>query len=297
MRLSSLLYFISETLRSLYRNIWINMASIGVVTMTLLMLGTLITISMNINYLTESVKQQVEIVLYVKDEATVAERQALRQMLSANRDLAEVRFVSREEALVRLKEQFGERGEFLEGYSAADHNPLRDSYEIRTVVAESVAEVAARLGRYPGVAEVFYGQGYVERLFATTRAIQIVGLVLMGALAATAVFLISHSIRLAVLLRRREIMIMKYVGATNWFIRWPFVLEGLLLGSLGALLPLLGLHYIYGASLAWVEANLYFIEMIASPAMMEELVKYLLPLGVGLGALGSLFSMGRYLRV
>ncbi len=109
--------------------------------------------------------------------------------------------------------------------------------------------------------------------------------------------MISHSIGLAVLLRRREIMIMKYVGATNWFIRWPFIIEGLTLGVLGALLPLAALYYIYQHALTWVGANLHFVSLVPAPVLMLELVQYLLPLGVGLGALGSVFSMSRFLRV
>lgn len=292
-----LAYFWGEALKSFYRNFWISLASIGVVVVTLLMLGTLVAINRNIEYITETVKQQVEIVVYIDDQAGLAERNALRRQLAGNPDLLEVRFVPKEEALERLKQQFGDRGNFLEPYDSAEQNPLRDSYEIRTVVPEDVPGAARELQGYPGVGEVFYGQGYVETLFTTTRALQMVGLVLMAALAITAVFLISHSIRLAVLLRRKEIMIMRYVGATGWFIRGPFILEGLTLGLLGAVLPLAVFYYTYGAATGWVGTNLHFINMIPSAEIMGELAKLLLPLGIGLGVLGSMFSMGRYLRV
>ncbi len=290
-------YFWGEAFKSFYRNFWISLASIGVVVITLLMLGTLVAINRNIEHITETVKQQVEIVVYIDDQATLADRNALRRQLAANPDLMEVRFVPKEEALERLKQQFGNRGEFLEPYDNAEQNPLRDSYEIHTIIPEDVPGAALKLENYPAVGEVFYGQGYVETLFTTTRALQTVGLVLMAALAVTAVFLISHTIRLAVLLRRKEIMIMRYVGATGWFIRWPFVLEGLTMGILGALLPLVAFHYTYGAATGWVGSNLPFIAMIPPDDIMWGLAKILLPLGIGLGVLGSMFSMGRYLRV
>lgn len=281
----------------MYRNLWVNIASVGVVMITLLMLGALVAVSLNINFVTETVKQQVEIVVYIDDSAATEERQELRRRLITNTSLAEVRFVSREEALARLKEQFAQRGEFLTGYDTSENNPLPDSYEVLTVVPEAVPEVARELEGYPAVSEVFYGKGYVETLFTTLNAVQVVGLALMAALGVTAVFLISHSIRLAVLLRRREIMIMKYVGATNWFIRWPFIIEGLTLGVLGALLPLAALYYVYQHTLIWVGTNLHFVSLVPSPVLMLELFKYLLPLGLGLGALGSVFSMSRFLRV
>jgi len=91
---------------------------------------------------------------------------------------------------------------------------------------------------------------------------------------------------------------MKYVGATNWFIRWPFILEGLVIGSFGAALPLAALYYLYDASVGWVVSNnLLFLNLIAVPSVMLELVKYLVPLGTGLGVLGSLLSMDRFVRV
>ena len=295
MRYKGLLYAWGEALRSLYRNKWMTIASIGVVVVTLLMLGGFMLVNLNLNHITENVKGQVEIVLYVEDTATLAERNELREKLVAHSSLAEVRFVSRDEALQRLKKQMGD---IVEGYETAEENPLPDSFELRTHHPESVGAVAEELARYPAVAKVDYGKATVDRLFTATRAVQLVGLFLMVGLAITAIFLIAHTIKLTVFIRRREIMIMKYVGATNWFIRWPFVLEGLIIGLLGAVLPLAGLYYIYLASLEWVAANnLMFLTLLPASPIMGELSKYLIPLGTGLGILGSAFSMDRYLRV
>jgi cell division transport system permease protein len=99
-------------------------------------------------------------------------------------------------------------------------------------------------------------------------------------------------------MRKREIAIMKYVGATNWFIRWPFLLEGLLMGFAGAILPMAALYYIYQYSVEWVAVNnLIFLSLLPVQLVIIELAKYLVPLGTGLGVLGSAFSMGRFLRV
>lgn len=297
MRVSSngFLYACGEALRSLYRNKWMTIASVGVVIVTLLMLGGFMIVNLNLTHITKSVKEQVEIVLYIDDEATLAERNELRGKLIAHGSLAEVRFVPKEEALQRLKEQMGD---VVEGYEKVEDNPLRDSFELRTVRPEMVGEVAGELTGYPAVGDLYYGEGTVEKLFSATRALQLVGLALMIGLAVTAVFLIAHTIRLTVFIRRREIMIMKYVGATNWFIRWPFILEGLLIGILGAALPLVVLYYIYQASLDWVVANnLRFLTLLPSSLIAGELAKYLLPLGTGLGIIGSFFSMDRFLRV
>ncbi len=288
-------YAWGEAFKSLYRNRWMSIASVGVVVATLLMLGTFMMVSLNITHITDTVKGQVEIVVYVDEEAASDLQNQLHSRLIAHSDLVEVRYVPREEALERLQ---GQLGDLLEGYEIDENNPLPDSYEIRTVVPESVADIARELEGYPAVASVYYGQGVVENLFNVTRALQLVALGLMILLAVTAVFLIAHTIKLTVYIRSREIMIMKYVGATNWFIRWPFVLEGLTLGLLGAVLPLLALYYIYQVSVDWVIVNdLRFLSLIPIPAIMLELAKYLIPLGTGLGILGSSFSMGRFLKV
>ncbi len=291
---SSFFYAWGEALRSLYRNKWMTVASIGVVIVTLLMLGGFMLVHLNLNHITEDVKGQVEIIVYIKDDATLHERNELRERLIAHRALAEVRFVSKDEALRRMKDKLGD---VVEGYEGSADNPLPDSFEVRTYEPEAVSAVAEELARYPAVAKVDYGKATVEGLFKATRAVQLVGLMLMIGLAVTAIFLIAHTIRLTVFIRRREIMIMKYVGATNWFIRWPFILAGLILGLCGAVLPLGALYYIYAASLEWVSHNLMFLSLVPLPLVMAELVKYLLPLGTGLGILGSAFSMDRFLRV
>ena len=295
MFISGFFYIIGETFKGLYRNRWMCITSTGVVMVTLLMLGLFMLVNLNISHITETVKEQVEIVVYIDENADQETLDELGQRLSRHSGIAEVRYVSSDEHMSRLHRQLGA---MLEGYDSGLDNPLLASYEIRTNSPESIVPMAEEFESYPGVSNVFYGQGYVENLFAVTGVIQMVGLALMVGLSITAVFLISHTIKLTVMMRKREISIMKYVGATNWFIRWPYVLEGLLMGFVGAVLPLVGLYYIYEFSVEWVEVNnLAFLTLLPAHQVITELAKYLVPLGTGLGILGSIFSMGRFLRV
>lgn len=288
-------YVLRETFKGLYRNRWMCITSTGVVAVTLLMLGLFMTVNLNINHITDVVKEQVEIVVYIDDEADSETVAALRQRLESNPGVLEARYISSEEHMNRLRQQLGS---VLEGYDTGLDNPLLASFEIRVTVPETVSTLAAEFERYPGVKEVFYGQGYVENLFSVTRVLQILGLALMIGLSVTAVFLISHTIGLTVLMRKKEIAIMKYVGATNWFIRWPFILEGLFMGLVGAVIPLVALYYLYQYAVNWVAVNnLAFISLLPLQAVIMELARYLLPLGVGLGILGSGFSIGRFLKV
>ena len=295
MFISGFFYIIAETFKGMYRNRWMCITSTGVVMVTLLMLGLFMLVNLNISHITETVKEQVQIVVYIDDHADQETLDELGQRLSMHSGIAEVRYVSSDEHMSRLHRQLGG---MLEGYDSGLDNPLLASYEIMTNRPEAVVPMAEEFESYPGVSNVFYGQGYVESLFAVTGVIQMVGLALMAGLSVTAIFLISHTIKLTVMMRKREISIMKYVGATNWFIRWPYVLEGLIMGFVGAVLPLVGLYYIYEFSVEWVEVNnLVFLTLLPVQQVIIELAKYLVPLGTGLGILGSMFSMGRFLRV
>lgn len=154
-RYNGLLYACGEALRSLGRNKWMTIASVGVVVVTLLMLGGFMMVNLNLEYITENVKEQVEIVLYLDDESTLAERNELREKLLAHGSLEEVRFVSKSEALQRLRKQMGD---VVDGYEGREDNPLRDSFELKTKHPELVGAVAEELAGYPAVADVDYGK-------------------------------------------------------------------------------------------------------------------------------------------
>ncbi len=296
MHIRSLFYFIGEALKSIARNGWMSVASIAVVAITLLILGSFMVLNYNVTLITEDVKEQVQIVLYVDEEASGEDRLKLQQKLVGHPQMEEVRFVSRDEALERLKRQLGDRSYLVEGYEGED-NPLRDSYELRTKIPEDIAIVAGEIKEYPGVDYVDYGSGVVEPLFQFTGVVRWIGLIFMAGLAVTAVFLIAHTIRLTVYIRRKEIMIMKYVGATDWFIRWPFLFEGLVLGFIGAVIPIIIIYYGYNTAVAWAQTNIYFVSLVSPEDIIEEMVKVLLPLGVILGVLGSSISVRRFLKV
>ncbi len=297
MHIRSLLYFFGEALKSILRNGWMSLASIAVVAITLLILGSFMVLNRNVNEITRHIKEDVQIVLYVQEEATAAVQMELQQQLIAHPEMQEVRFVSKSEAMERLMDRLGDRAHLVEYYMNEESNPFRNSYELRTRIPEDIPQVAREIERYPGVDYVDYGSGVVEPLFQFTGVVRWVGLLFMGGLAVTAVFLISHTIRLTVYIRRKEIMIMKYVGATEWFIRWPFIFEGLILGFVGALIPIFIIQYSYQTSVLWMQENIYFISMLPPEAVMQELVTLLIPLGMILGVVGSGISVRRFLKV
>lgn len=293
MLIRNILYYIKEAFSSIFRNGWMSFASVGVVAVTLFILGSFLLLNMNVDHLAEDIKDQVEIIARVDENLSPQGVEALRVRVIQLSKVEEVRFVSKDDALHRLRDQLGD---LVEGYED-ERNPLRNSFEIRTIIPEDIPLVAAEVQALPGIAEVEYGDDIVDRLFLFTGTVRWVGMAFMLGLALTAMFLIANTIKLTVNARSKEIMIMKYVGATEWFVRWPFLIEGVLLGFFGALLPTLLLMVVYGQVVAWTSLNLYFLPLVAPDVVIRELAKLLLLLGTVIGGMGSLVSMRRFLKV
>ncbi len=287
-------FFITEAGRGLFKNGWMSVASIGVVAIALLIFGIFVLLNMNVDLWTEELREQIEIVAFIEDEATASERRNLSDLIAEHEDVREVEYVSKGEAFEELQEMLGEGA--LEGYEP-EENPLRDSYVIRVIEPEMVFGMIDELEELSAVGEVICHKEIVEGLTNFTQAMQVAALTLMILLAVTATFLIAHTIRLTVMLRSEEIMIMKYVGATDSFIRLPFLFEGLFLGIIGTLIPLVCIYFGYGAVIDIIGVELAFLPMVSFNEAIAGTASLIVPLGIGLGVIGSLFSIGKYLRV
>lgn len=288
----NIFFFIAEAFRGLFKNGWMSLASIGVVAIALLIFGIFVLLNMNVEYWSGSLQDQIEVVVFIDDDATELMRQDLRNHLEIHEEISDVTFVSRDVALKDLEEVLGP--DAMEGI---EENPLRDSYVISLQNPEMAISLERELEELPSVGDVVCHQEIVETLTRFTRALRTAALTLMVLLAVTATFLISHSIRMTVMLRSKEITIMKYVGATDAFIRMPFLFEGLLLGLMGTLIPLACIYFGYYSLLNIVETELAFLPMVPFDTAMEASITLIVPLGLGLGIVGSLVSIGRYLKV
>jgi len=297
MRLRTWAYFIAEAFKSIFRNGWMSFASVGVVIITLFLLGSFMLLNYNIGFLSSDIKSQIEVIVFLEGEITRSQRDQVYISIEGFEEAKEVTFVSREEALERLRIQMGEQGHLLEGYGEQENNPLRDSFEVKSNVPEEVSVLAKKIKELPGVVRVDYGSEILERLFSVTRILNWVGLAFMIGLGISATFLIANTIKLTVFTRRQEIMIMKMVGASDWFIRWPFVIEGLVLGLLGSLVPVAGLYYGYRYVVEWVSFNIPFLGLMPPSEVFHFLLQTLFILGIGLGVLGSSFSLRKFLKV
>ena len=295
MKLRTSEYFVQEVLRSLRRNNWMSFASIGTVAVSLFVLGVFLLLVLNMNRMASTLESQVQISVYLEDGLKEADRKDIATDIEALQGIESITYVDKDEAKTRLEERLGDQKYLLD--ALGDKNPLPDSFEVVVKSPDLVETAAKAIDRMDGVQEAKYGQDVIEHLFAITRLIRIFGLVLMVLLAGATLFIISNTIRLTVFARRKEIAIMKYVGATDWFIRWPFLLEGMVLGFVGGVIAAVALRSFYAAMAAKITDTLTFFPLMPQYPSMNYITVALLLTGMAIGALGSALSLKRFLKV
>lgn len=294
MRLKTVHYYFREAFLSVIRNSWISVASIGVVAVSLLILGSSLLLVMNANNIAANLESSLEISAFFKEETTPDEIQDLESELADRPEVASVVFVSKEQALKEMRENLNAQEDILAGLE--EKNPLPNALRIKTATAEQVAPLAAELETYDQFDEVRYGQGIVEKMMALSKWVRTAGLITMALLGVAAVFLIATTIRLSVYARRKEIGIMKFLGATNWFVQFPFILEGMMLGLVGSLIAVVIVYYGYITIIDNIQLSLPFMQLVTDQALIKPLMGLLLLMGLVIGAAGSLISMRRFLK-
>ncbi|MCC5468051.1 permease-like cell division protein FtsX [Pelosinus baikalensis] len=295
MKIRTMEYFIKEALSSLKRNGLMSFASVTTVALSLLILGMFLVMVLNLNNMASTLESQVQISVYLQDGLTDLEMREVGTRITKIPGVVQVNFVGKEEAMNRFKERLGEQQGLLN--ALGEVNPLPNAFEVKVDKTERVKAAAQAMMQFKGVENVKFGQEVVEQLFALTKMVRIFGLIIIVFLALAALFIISNTIRITVFARRKEIGIMKYVGATNWFIRWPFLLEGMMLGFGGALVAVLFLNETYGILIHQVYESLAFLPLIPQYPFITNISVVLLVTGTVIGALGSTISLRRYMRV
>lgn len=287
-------YFIKETYKSIRRNGFMSFASISTVAVALLVLGMFLLVFLNTTNLAQYLESQVQISVYMEDSATAEELSAVEAKLKGLPGVVEVKSVTKEEALNRFKDRLGEQEKLLD--SLGKENPFPYSFEVHVDAPERIKEITPGISELPKVEAAKFGQEVVEQLFSLTRIMRFGGIVLVVFLAMATLFIISNTIRLTVFARRKEVLIMKYVGATDWFIRWPFMLEGMAMGFMGAVIASILINIIYAAMLDRIYATLAFLPMLPL-SLLTYVTIFLLVAGTCIGALGSFISLRKFLRV
>ena len=288
-------YFIKETYKSIRRNGFMSFASISTVAVSLLVLGMFLMIFLNTNNLAQYLESQVQVSVYMQDSATDKELAAVKEKLTKMPGVVKVTQVSKQQALERFKKRLGDQEQLLN--SLGKDNPFPNSFEVQVDSPERIKVLTPQLGQLPKVETAKFGQEVVEHLFQLTKILRFGGILLVVFLAMATLFIISNTIRLTVFARRKEVIIMIYVGATDWFIRWPFLLEGMTLGFFGAVVAFILINSIYSGLLERIHATLAFLPLLPTSPLLLYVDLFLLVAGTGIGALGSYISLRKFLRV
>lgn len=291
-------YMIKEGFKNLWRNRMMSLASIGSVTATLIILGMIFILIFNINSMAKGAQEQVNSIQVYLDKDIGNERiEGIGNEIRELAGIKSVEFNSKQKALEKMKKLFGENGNLLEGLES---NPLPNSYVVYVKNIEESERVVEEIKAINDVELVKFHKDIVEKLINVTNFIKIIGLAIIVILIAISIFIIGNTIKLTVAARRREISIMKYVGATNWFIRWPFFIEGTFLGLIGGGIALLIVYFTYKYLHGLAVTNFFIIltaYLVPAQNILDNLLLIFIVLGAGIGALGSITSMKKYLKV
>lgn len=297
MKARTLRRHLRESLKSLARNGWMTFASASAVTVTLILVGVFFVIMMNLNKVAIDLEDQVEIRVHIDVAANKEDQKILGQKIEKIPEVKSVKYSTKDQELNNLIESFGEEGEAYKLFE--QDNPLNDVFVVKTIKPSDTMMVAKKIEKMEYAAKVKYGQGKIEKLFSFIKNSRNVGIVLIIGLLFTAMFLISNTIKITIVARRREIEIMRLVGATNAFIRWPFFLEGLWLGLLGSILPIAlvatSYYYLYDFLQPKLQGN--FIELLHVNPFVYQVSGLMLLMGALIGIWGSMMSVRKFLKV
>lgn len=296
MKISTLKYFSIDAFKSLKRNRTLSVASIVTVSLTLFMFGIFLIAMLNANKLVKNVESKLEVQVFLKEKISENDKSNIEKTVKNINGVVQVSYETKEQALEKYKEQLGEENEgLLKGLDK--ENPLPESYIVKVKSPEMVEVVVTNIEKKPGVEEVVANRELVDRIAAFTKGIKWVGAAALVILIPISLLLIGNTIKLAVYSRKREIGIMKFVGATDGFIRWPFIIEGIVIGLIGSLISGLLLHYSYNLIYHKLSASIPMLNLVSSAYILGNVLWIFILTGIIIGSVGSMMSIRKFLQV
>ncbi len=300
--ISSLVYSLKQGVKNIGRNMLFSLASIATIAACIFLFCLFYAIVGNVRHSAEAAETTVGITVFFDEGLEEAGILAIGQEIQSREEVNNMVYTSAEEAWETFQaEYFGEMEELASGF--AEDNPLANSasYEIFLKDIGKQEEFVAYLNSIEGVRKVNYSNSAVAALENLNRMISLLSAAIIGVLLAVAVFLISNTISVAAAFRKQENQIMKLIGATNWMIRAPFLVEGVIIGLIGSVLPLAGIYVLYQKAVAYIGENYTILTGIFKPMPISEMfpsmVTVALILGVGIGFFASFFTIRKHLKV
>ena len=302
MRISTFGYSMKQGVKNIGRNKMFSMASIATMSACIFLFGLFYSIVMNFNYIVDKAEQEVAITVFFNEDATQEQKDKIGEELKKEDGVLEVNYISAEEAWNKFQDDyFGDSKEAAEGFK--NDNPLAnsDNYEVYMSDVSKQKQVVSYAEKLDGVRKVNKSDTVAKTLTSVNKLVGIISAAIILILLAVSIFLISNTVTMGITVRREEIAIMKYIGAKDGFVRAPFVFEGLLIGVIGAIIPLVMLYFMYDKAVSYVMTRYSLLNNIVDFLPVMRVYRTLLPvgiaLGVGIGFLGSTFTIRKHLKV
>ena len=316
MRISTLGYVGKQGAKNIWRNKMFSLASIATMSACIFLFGLFFAIIVNFQYIIRTAEEGVAITVFFDEDATDEQKDAIGQALEEHEGVSRVHYVSADEAWEEFQEQyFGDNPELAEGFR--NDNPLAssDNYEVYMETTDDNENLIARSRSLSstqnelvefargldGVREVNKSDVVANTLSSVNMLVAYVSIAIIAILLGVSVFLISNTVTMGITVRKEEIAIMKYIGAKDFVVRSPFVLEGLIIGIFGAAIPLVLLYFLYERAVEYVMKKFSILQNIIDFLPVTRVYQYLLPIGllmgIGIGFLGSFFTVRKHLKV
>ncbi len=290
---------IKQGFQGMWRNRSMGLASVSSISAVLVILGIILILILSINnVVVEFTTKFDEIQVFLEDDLTNEDLDNIEEEIKSDDNVLSLIYVSKAQGLEKMKVEWGEEGHLLEGLE--ENNPLENSYEIQLKDIKYANAVVENLYEIEGISKINYYKDIIDKLMLFAKYIRIGGIAIVGALVFVSIFIISNTIKITVASRKKEINIMKFVGATNGYIRGPFIIEGILFGLIGAVTSILIINYGYGYFFKSVSDQLYIlftVYLVPPSLLIKDIIIIFSSIGVGIGALGSIISLKRFLNV
>jgi cell division transport system permease protein len=289
-------YIVKEGLTNVWENSLMTLASVTMIIISLIIFGSFGLTVLNINYIIEQVEEQQQIQVFLDKNISSERREEIYTEIMKIDHIVNCTLETKEEALGKFREKLGdEKSTILEGFT--DDNPLRDSYIIKLKDINYTDSVLKRLELISGIVNIKNASAIIDKLKKITRIINVINYSALLALGVIAIFIVVNTIKLTVFARRKEINIMKFVGATDWFIRWPFIIEGMIFGLIGGLISSIIVYFGYQYVTEFVYENVGFFKLKTISEVIFYVILIFCVFGTMIGAIGSGVAVKKHLKV
>lgn len=300
MRINTLFYCLGQGIRNIFKNKWFTLASVATISACLFLFSLFFAILQNFQYMVKTAQEGVSVSVFFEEDTSQERIDEIGEMLNKRVEVREIQFVSAEETWETFQAEYFGESDYAEGFT---ENPLADCahYDIYMSDVSMQPALVTYLEALDGVSRVNRSAVTAQMLTGVNSIIGYVSIGIIGILFAVSIFLISNTVTIGISVRKEEIQIMKYIGATDFFVRAPFVIEGMIIGFIGSLLPLAATYMLYNQAMLYVAERFPYLSQLMQFLDVQVIFNVLLPvcigLGVGIGFLGSFTTVRKHLRV